>query len=76
MDRLRVQLKSFPGRGDAIVGRDQLLAAGISPGVMKPFDVLVENGADPAPIAPKLRTVPGVAGAVAPATGAAAATRR
>jgi RND superfamily putative drug exporter len=60
------QLKSFPGAGDAIAGRDQLTAAGISPGVLKPFDVLVEHGADPAPIAAKLRTVPGVADAVAP----------
>jgi RND superfamily putative drug exporter len=60
------QLKSFRGGGDAIVGRDQLADAGISPGVMKPFDVLVENRADPAPIAAKLRAVPGVVGAVAP----------
>jgi putative drug exporter of the RND superfamily len=62
------QLKAFPGSGDAIVGRDALTAAGISPGVMKPFNVLVENGADPAPIAAKLRAVPGVVGATAPST--------
>ena len=61
------QLKSFPGAGDAIAGRGQLAVAGITPGVMKPFDVLVEGGADPAPIAAKLRTVPGIAGAAAPA---------
>jgi RND superfamily putative drug exporter len=60
------QLKSFPGHGDAIAGRDQLVVAGISPGVMKPFDVLVENGTNPAPIVAKLRLVPGVAGVVAP----------
>jgi RND superfamily putative drug exporter len=60
------QLTSFPGNGDAIVGRDALASAGISPGVMKPFVVLVEQGADPAPIAAKLRAVPGVAGATAP----------
>jgi RND superfamily putative drug exporter len=60
------QLKAFPGGGDAIVGRDQLTAAGISPGVMKPFAVLVEHGADPGRIAAKLRTVPGIAGAAAP----------
>ena len=60
-------LKSVPGGGDAIAGRDALAAAGISPGVMKPFDVLVENGADPAAIAAKLRDVPGVVGAAAPA---------
>jgi putative drug exporter of the RND superfamily len=60
------QLKSFPGGGDAIVGRDALAAAGVSPGVMKPFEVLVEKGADPAPIAARLRTVPGLLGATAP----------
>jgi RND superfamily putative drug exporter len=59
------QLKNFPGSGDAIVGRDALSAAHISPGVMKPFNVLVANG-DPQQVAAKLRTVPGVAGAVAP----------
>jgi RND superfamily putative drug exporter len=33
---------------------------------MKPFDVLVGHGADPDPIAARLRAVPGIAGAVAP----------
>ena len=33
---------------------------------MKPFVVLVENGASRAPIVAKLQQVPGVAGAVAP----------
>ena len=42
------QLKYFPGTGTAIAGRDQLAAAGISPGVMKPLNVLVENGGDAA----------------------------
>src|SRR6266545_1776517 len=60
------ELKNFPGKGDAIVGRDTLTAAGISPGVMKPFDILVERGGDPQAIAAKVRTVPGVSGAVAP----------
>jgi putative drug exporter of the RND superfamily len=60
------QMKNFPGKGDAIVGRDALNAAGITPGVMKPFDVLVERGGDPEAIAAKLRTVPGVEAAVAP----------
>jgi RND superfamily putative drug exporter len=60
------QLKNFPGTGTAITGRDQLAAAGISPGVMKPLDVLVENGGDPQAIAAKLRTVPGVVGATVP----------
>jgi putative drug exporter of the RND superfamily len=60
------QLKSFPGSGTAIAGRDRLAAAGISAGVMKPLDVLVERGGDPDRIAAKLRAVPGVAGATAP----------
>ena len=61
------QAKDMPGSGDAILGRDALTAAKISPGVLKPFDVLVEHGANPAPIAAKLRAVPGIVGAVAPA---------
>jgi RND superfamily putative drug exporter len=60
------QLKYFPGRGDAIDGRGALAAAGISAGVMKPFVVLVENGASREPIVAKLRSTPGVAAAVAP----------
>jgi len=60
------QLKNFPGAGDAIAGRSALAAAHISPGVMKPFNVLVENGGNPQAVAAKLGTVPGVAGAVAP----------
>jgi RND superfamily putative drug exporter len=60
------QAKDFPGRGDAIDGRTALADAGISAGVMKPFVVLVENGADREAIAAKLRETPGVAGAVAP----------
>jgi putative drug exporter of the RND superfamily len=60
------QLKNFPGSGTAIAGRDQLAAARISPGVMKPLDVLVEHGANAQQVAAKLRTVPGVVGATAP----------
>jgi putative drug exporter of the RND superfamily len=59
------QLKNFPGSGDAIAGRSALAAAHISPGVMKPFNVLVERG-NPQQIAAKLRAVPGIAAAVAP----------
>src|SRR5947207_3896467 len=58
------QLKNFPGSGDAIAGRDALSAAGISPGVMKPFSVLVEHGASAGTIAAKLDGLDGVAGAV------------
>ena len=60
------QLKYFPGTGTAIAGRDQLAAAGISPGVMKPLNVLVEHGGDAQQVAAKLRAVPGVVGATAP----------
>ena len=62
------QLKNFPGSGTAIAGRDQLAAAGISPGVMKPLDVLVENGGNAQEIAAKVRNVDGVVGAAAPAS--------
>jgi RND superfamily putative drug exporter len=62
------QMKNFPGTGTAIVARDQLNAAGITPGVLKPLNVLVENGGDAQQIAAKLRTVPGIVGAAAPAT--------
>jgi RND superfamily putative drug exporter len=34
------QAKDFPGRGDAITGRDVLAASGFTAGVMKPFIVL------------------------------------
>jgi putative drug exporter of the RND superfamily len=60
------QLKNFPGTGSAIAARDQLAAAGISPGVMKPLNVLVENGGNAKQGALKLSTVPGIVGATAP----------
>ena len=60
------QLKNFPGTGTAIAGRDQLAAAGITPGVMKPFYVLVEHGGNAQDVAAKLRSVPGITAAVAP----------
>ncbi|MEP6812122.1 MAG: MMPL family transporter, partial [Actinomycetota bacterium] len=60
------QLKYFPGTGTAITGRDQLAAAGITPGVMKPLNVLVENGGNAQHVAAKLREVPAVVGATAP----------
>ena len=60
------QLAKFPGTGSAITARDQLAAAGISPGVMKPLDVLVEGGGDPEQVAARLRKVPGIVGATAP----------
>src|SRR2546425_12560057 len=60
------QVKDFPGSGDAIAGRTALADAGISPGVMKPFVVLMEHGANPEPVAAKLPATPGIAGAAAP----------
>jgi RND superfamily putative drug exporter len=60
------QLKNFPGTGTAIAGRQMLADAHISPGVMKPLDVLVERSGDAQRIAAKLRTVPGIVGATAP----------
>jgi RND superfamily putative drug exporter len=60
------ELKNFPGTGTAIAGRQMLADADISPGVMKPFQVLVQKGGDPEAIAAKMRNVSGVAGASAP----------
>jgi RND superfamily putative drug exporter len=62
------QLKNFPGTGTAIAGRQMLADAQISPGVMKPLDVLVEHGGDARRLAAKLAGVPGLVGASAPAS--------
>jgi RND superfamily putative drug exporter len=59
------QLKNFPGTGTAITGRQTLADAHISPGVMKPLDVLVEHGGNADHIAAELRSVSGVVGATA-----------
>jgi RND superfamily putative drug exporter len=45
-----------------------LANANISPGAMKPFIVLVENGGNANAIAVKIRPVPGIVGAAAPAS--------
>ena len=60
------QAKDFPGKGDAINGRQVLTDAQISPGVMKPFVVLVENNGDPQAVAVKVRRVPGIEGVAVP----------
>jgi RND superfamily putative drug exporter len=60
------QLRNIPGSGTAIAGRQMLADAGISPGVMKPLDVLVERGGSADAIASQLRTVPGIAGVSVP----------
>ena len=61
------ELQHFPGSGTAIAGRQMLADAHISPGVMKPLNVLVENGGDAQLVANRMRTVDGVIGASAPA---------
>jgi putative drug exporter of the RND superfamily len=60
------QLKNFPGTGTAIAGRQMLADAHISPGVMKPFVVLVEHGGNAQAIAAKVAKVDGIVGATAP----------
>ena len=60
------QLKRFPGTGTAIAGRQLLTNAGITPAVMKPFDILVERGGDAGAVARKVAKVDGVVGAAAP----------
>jgi RND superfamily putative drug exporter len=63
------EAKNLPGKGDAFVGRDELTAAGFSAGVLKPFDILVENGADPQKLRMLVSTLEqtkGIAGAAAP----------
>jgi RND superfamily putative drug exporter len=64
------QAKDRPGGGDAIAGRTALAAAGLSAGVYKPFEVLVEGNvtkARLARIAAGVRSAQGVSGAAAPA---------
>src|SRR5437773_12045187 len=63
------QLKNFPGSGTAIAGRQMLADAGISPGVMKPFAVLVEDGGNAQAIADKVKPVDGIVAATAAAAG-------
>jgi putative drug exporter of the RND superfamily len=63
------QAKDFPGEGDAIAGRERLKDAGISPGVLKPFAILVEGDAGLEQldaVARRVERTPGIAGAAAP----------
>ncbi len=63
------EAKNLPGNGDAFQGRDALAAAGISAGVMKPLNILVEGKTDPETLRAVVSTVAqtkGVAGAAAP----------
>ena len=63
------QAKDRPGGGDAIAGRTALQQAGISAGIYKPFEVLIENGnqAAAASVARAVGSAQGVEGASAPA---------
>src|SRR5205823_204787 len=63
------QQKDLPGAGDAIDGRAALSAAGVPPGVFKPFEILVEGNVTPAAldrISAQVQSTPGVVGATAP----------
>ncbi len=62
------QIQDLPGSGDAIAGRSVAAAAGLVPGVMKPFIVLVENAPrrDAATVVSTVAATPGVTGASAP----------
>jgi putative drug exporter of the RND superfamily len=65
------QLKAERGKAtsDAVIGYDKLVAAGFSPGVLKPYVVLVEHNDSPSTLAAvvsRLRETPGLEGAVAP----------
>jgi putative drug exporter of the RND superfamily len=62
------QLKDYPGSGDAIQGREALARADISPGVMKPYVVLIEHSGANAPreVVGAVEQTPGVAAAIAP----------
>jgi putative drug exporter of the RND superfamily len=62
------QAKDMPGSGSAIAGRTALANAGISPGVMKPFDVLVRPGANLGTVLERVRSTSGIVGAAAPST--------
>ena len=65
------QAKDLPGEGDAHAGLQVLTDAGISPGVLTPFQVVVEGPATPQQLdalADQVAQTEGVAGAAAPPT--------
>jgi putative drug exporter of the RND superfamily len=59
------QAKDFPGKGDAITGRQVLADAGISAGVMKPFIVLTPAD-ETSQVSQRLGGVDGIVGVTAP----------
>jgi RND superfamily putative drug exporter len=63
------QAKDFPGAGDAHSGFAALRSAGISAGVLKPFEVVVEGNhtaSDLRTVERRLEATPGIAEAAAP----------
>jgi len=60
------QAKDFPGKGDAITGRQALADAGISPGAIKPFVILTPKS-EVDEVVSRVQSVRGVEGAAAPA---------
>jgi putative drug exporter of the RND superfamily len=59
------QAKDFPGKGDAIVGRDVVEKSGISPGAFKPF-VILTPASETGEVVSRVSSVEGVVGAAAP----------
>jgi RND superfamily putative drug exporter len=69
LNAAEAQAKDLPGKGDAFAGLKALQRAGISAGVLKPFDILVQSNATPADyrlIVRRVAETTGVAGAAAP----------
>jgi len=60
------QAKFLPGTGDAIAGRTALANAGISPGVFKPFVILVRPDGNVQSVRQTVGRLPGIVAAVAP----------
>src|SRR5206468_7065454 len=59
------QAKDFPGKGDAIAGRQALTDAGISPGAIKPF-VILTTPSETDRVVSAVKGVDGIEGASAP----------
>jgi putative drug exporter of the RND superfamily len=59
------QAKDFPGKGDAIAGRQALADAGISPGAIKPFVILTPTS-EVGEVVSRVQNVSGIVGAAAP----------
>ena len=63
------QAKDFPGAGDAHAGLAALRDSGVSPGVLKPFQIVVEGDYTPADLSlveRRVEATEGIAGAAAP----------